>query len=253
VTSKTFLNVLSWVRSLFFTIPLIVISTIVMGTIALAGSLVKPTSAFQENYQSGCMRWWARMIVATSLSQVTAKGIEKIDPSKTYIFCCNHLSYMDPPVILATLRHQVRFLAKKSLFRIPFLGWAMRCGGHIPIDRENPRAAVRSLESAAEQVRRGMSFIIFPEGGRSLDGNLQPFLSGGFRLALKLQVPVVPIAISGTRQVLAPGSINIHIGSVQLIVGDPISTEGMTPKDRASLAATARRNIETMLAKSSES
>ena len=128
----------------------------------------------------------------------------------------------------------------------------MRCGGHIPVERENPRAAVQSLARAAEQVRKGMSFIIFPEGGRSLDGTLQPFLSGGFRLAIKLQVPVVPIAISGTRQVLAPGSIHIHTGKILVIAGDPISTEGMTPKDRASLAATVYRDIEELLARSSE-
>jgi 1-acyl-sn-glycerol-3-phosphate acyltransferase len=236
-------NALSWVRSLLFTIPLITAFTVGVGIAALAGALL----GLRGDFQNRCLRLGAQMVLHASLVRVTVSGLEKIYPAKTYVFCSNHLSYMDPPVLLACLGHRVRFLAKKSLFSMPFLGWAMWGAGYVPIERENPRAAARSLARAANTIRSGNSIILFPEGSRSRDGALQPFLSGGFRLAIEVQAPVVPLAIAGTRQVLAPGSIHVHGGRVQLIVGDPIPTLGMTAGERKKLAARVRNNIKEML------
>ncbi len=238
------LNVPSWFRSIFFTIPLIIASTLVMGITVMAGALLGGRAYFQDR----CAHAWVRMLLAASFVRVTVRGLEKLDRSQTYIFCSNHLSYMDPPIIVACLRHPICFIAKKSLFAIPVFGWALRAAGHVPIDRENVRNALRSLEKAEAKIRAGASVIVFPEGGRSLDGRLQPFLRGAFRLAIETQAPVVPIALAGTREILAPGSIHIHGGRVQLMVGDPIETRGMSAKDRDALAATARQRISEMLA-----
>jgi 1-acyl-sn-glycerol-3-phosphate acyltransferase len=248
-------NALTAIRSLLFTIPVIIIVTIAMGLTAIVGSLAAgggaPPAASKRgaptNFQFHCARLWARMILAASFVRVTANGLDKIDPSKTYVFCCNHASYMDPPVIMGCLRNRARFLAKKSLFAIPVFGWALRRAGHLPIEREHPRSAAQSLAGASEVVRGGDSVIIFPEGGRSFDGKLQPFLSGAFRLAIDVQAPIVPVAIAGTHNVLTPGSINIRGGSVQLFIGEPIPIVGMTLKDRDALAKTVRQKIEVML------
>ena len=237
------LNALSWVRSLLFTIPLIIASIVGMAIAILAGALL----GLRGDFRNRCMRLGSQMLLHASLVRVTVSGLEKIDPAKTYVFCSNHLSYMDPPVLLVCLGHRVRFLAKKSLFSVPFLGWAMRGAGYVPIERENPRATPRSLARAANTMRSGNSIIIFPEGRRSRDGALRPFLSGSFRLALDLQAPVVPLAIAGTRQVLAPGSIHVHSGRVRLIVGDPIPTLGMTAGDRKKLAAKTHEAVRELL------
>ena len=238
-------NALSWVRSFLFSIPLIIASAVGTGMAVLTGALL----GLGGDFQNRCMRLGAQMILRASLVRVTVSGLEKIDPVKTYVFCSNHLSYMDPPVLLACLGYRVRFLAKESLFAVPFLGWAMRGAGYVPIEREKSRAAARGLARAAETLRSGNSIIVFPEGRRSRDGALHPFLSGGFRLALDAQASVVPLAIVGTRQVLAPGSIHVRGGRVQLIVGDPISTLGMTAGERKRLADRVRNEIKEMLSK----
>ena len=122
----------------------------------------------------------------------------------------------------------------------------MRCAGHLPLDRENPRNAIVDLERAAAALQSGDSIVIFAEGSRSPDGTLQPFLSGGFRLAIENHVPVLPVAIAGTREVLRPGSINFRGGEVRVAIGDPLTTVGLTPQDRHRLAARVREVIEKL-------
>jgi 1-acyl-sn-glycerol-3-phosphate acyltransferase len=194
-----------------------------------------------------CKRGWARFLLAVSFVRVSVQGRENLDGSRTCIFCANHLSYLDPPLLLACLETPVRFLAKKSLFGIPFLGWAMRGEGDVPIDRENPRAAARSLARAAALVRQGTSLVVFPEGGRSRDGTLQPFLSGAFRIAIRSQTPVVPIAIRGTREALRPGSLHFRGGHVQVAIGKPISTHELSAADQDTLSIAVREKIQPML------
>lgn len=233
----------TWARSFLFTIPLILVATVTATALGLAAALLAPRGRLLES----CKRGWARILLGVSFVHISVQGRENLDGSRAHIFCANHLSYLDPPALLASLRTPVRFLAKQSLFHVPFLGWAMRGEGDIPIDRENPRAAARSLASAVASVRRGTSLVVFPEGGRSRDGTLQPFLGGAFRIAIQAEAPVVPVAIRGTREALRPGSLHVRGGRVRVIIGQPIPTQGLSASDQDRLAAGVRERIQQML------
>ncbi len=236
-------NALGWLRSVLVTNPLICLYTIVMGTISVASSLVDPRGAFQHR----CAQIWSRMILATGRVRVRVRGWENVEPGHAYIFCANHMSLIDTPVIFGKLPVQFTILAKKSLFRIPFMGWHLRRSGHLPVDYENPRAARRSFEQAAQKLRTGSSLFFFPEGGRSRDLRLRPFRAGPFLLAIKAGVPVVPVVILGTREVLPIGSINIRPGQVEVVVKQPIPTAGTTRKDADRLATEVREQIARSL------
>jgi 1-acyl-sn-glycerol-3-phosphate acyltransferase len=155
---------------------------------------------------------------------------------------------MDTPVILTHIPADFRFMAKDGLFKIPLLGTHLGQAGHIPVPRENPRAAVKTMTLAADSIRsRNISILIFPEGGRSHDGVLQPFKDGASYIAIKAGVPVVPLAISGTHEILAMHSATFHRGHVTLRVGDPIRTDGLTLHDRKSVTETARGSVSALL------
>ena len=166
---------LGYARSLLITAPLIFLYTAVMGSISVASSIVDS----RGHIQHACSRIWARMILWTSRVRLRVTGIENIRQGTPYVLCVNHQSHMDIPIVLAAMPFQFRFAAKKELFRYAFLGWHLRRSGHVPIDRENPRAAVKSLREAAETIRKGTPVVIFPEGGTSLDGSIRPFKGGG--------------------------------------------------------------------------
>jgi 1-acyl-sn-glycerol-3-phosphate acyltransferase len=150
---------------------------------------------------------------------------------------------MDIPIILVALPVQFRFLAKKQLFGIPFLGWHLRRSGQISIDRENPRAAVKSIRAAAAEVQHGTSVVIFPEGGTSVDGAVHPFKGGGFLLATRSQVDVVPVTILGSRHVLLPKTRHVRSGIVEVIIGSPISSRDLSSDQLA--ARTFEKMSET--------
>jgi 1-acyl-sn-glycerol-3-phosphate acyltransferase len=221
---------LGYARSLVITAPLIFLYTVVMGTISVASSLVDA----QGRIQHGCARIWARMILWTCGIKLRICGLEHLVDGTAYVFCCNHQSHMDTPIALAALPFQFRFTPKKQLFRYPFLGWHLRRSGHVPIDRENPHAAVKSLREAAETIRRGTSVLIFPEGGTSIDGSINPFKGGGFMLARKAEAAVVPITIRGSRAVLLPKTYYAKAGAVEVVVGKPISSQGVPSGELAS-------------------
>jgi 1-acyl-sn-glycerol-3-phosphate acyltransferase len=185
----TFRDRFGYARSLFITAPLIFLYTGIMGSISVASSLVDSTGRVQH----WCARAWSRLILWTSRVRLRVSGLDNIRPGKRYVLCVNHQSHMDIPIVLAALPFQFRFAAKKQLFRYPFLGWHLRRSGHVPIDRENPHAAVKSLRDAAETIRQGTSVVIFPEGGTSLDGSIKPFKGGGFMLATQSGAEAVPI------------------------------------------------------------
>jgi 1-acyl-sn-glycerol-3-phosphate acyltransferase len=220
---------LSYARSLLITAPLIFLYTAVMGSISVASSLVDAKGRVQH----ACARTWARMILWTSRIRVRVRGLENIKPGASYVLCMNHQSHMDTPIVLAALPFQFRFTPKKELFRYPFLGWHLRRSGHVPIDRENPHAAVKSLREAADSIRNGSPVVIFPEGGTSRDGNIKPFKGGGFMLASRANAQVVPVTIRGSRAVLVPKTYHVRGGDVEVIIGKPISSEGVSPADLA--------------------
>ncbi len=229
-------NRVGYARSLLITAPLIFLYTGILGSLSVASSLIDSRGRVQH----ACARIWSRLILWTARVRVRVTGLENLHAGVAYVLCANHQSHMDIPIILAALPIQFRFAAKKQLFRYPFLGWHLRRSGHVPIDRENPHAAVKSLREAAEKMRQGSPVLIFPEGGTSVDGSIKPFKGGGFMLATQSDVDAVPITISGSRAVLVPRTYHVRGGWVDVTVGKPIASRGLSA---AELAQRVRKEI----------
>ena len=228
----------------FIRAALVVLSTIFWGSISLFQSFFDSTGRAQIE----TARRWAWSLLAIGGVRVTVEGIEKIRADGSYVFASNHLSYMDTPVILANIPVQFRFLAKRGLFQIPFLGTHLARAGHIPVPREDPRGAVKTMTLAADTIRtRGISMLVFPEGGRSRNGMLRPFKEGAAYIGIKAGAPIVPIALVGTREILPYGSGRIRPGRVRLRIGDPIETSNLTLRDRAAVMERIHKQIVEML------
>lgn len=235
---------LTKLRGILFADPAVVVSTIFFGTISLIVSFFDHTGTVQIRVA----RAWARTLLAVGGVRVRVEGLEQIDPNGSYVFIANHASYYDTPVALAYIPVQFRFLAKRGLFQIPFLGTHLSRAGHIPVPRDDPRAAVKTMQTAAEKIQqKKISLLIFPEGGRSHDGVLQPFKEGGAYIAIRAGVPVVPLVLIGTRGILPYGSGVIQPGSVTLRILRPIETKQLTLKDRGKLTDELRRLISSNL------
>jgi 1-acyl-sn-glycerol-3-phosphate acyltransferase len=232
---------LSYLRSLLITNNLIYLYTAFMGTLSLGGSLFDSHGRWQHT----CARIWSRLILKTSRIRVTVEGLEHIrQPADTpMIFCVNHQSSMDIPVLLVNLPFQFRFIAKRSLFRYPFMGWHLRRSGHIAVARDRPGEARRSLDEAARKIREGYPVVVFPEGGRSRTGEILRFKSGAFRLAVLSGVPVTPVTLNGTREVLKPDTVHVRPGHVEMIIHPPIPTEGLRGADVDDLTERVRNQI----------
>jgi 1-acyl-sn-glycerol-3-phosphate acyltransferase len=229
-------------RAAVFTAPAIVLATIAMASISLICSLRDREGRTQHRVA----RLWSRMLLALSFVQCRVSGLEKIDPAANYVFVSNHSSYMDTPVVLGSLPQEFRFFAKKGLFSIPFLGWHLRRAGHLPVVRDEPRAALKLMSDAARTVReRCVSLLLFPEGGRTRE-NIRPFKEGAAYIAIKAGVPAVPIGIVGSRETLPMGRWLIKPGSIDLRIGDPIPTAGMTTQDRAQLNETLQERVSEL-------
>lgn len=216
-------------RAYLISDPLIVLATILFGSVSVLVSFFDK----KGDTQLSVARRWARALLAVSGVRVRVEGMENIDPRRSYVIASNHLSYMDTPVVLANVPARFRFLAKRGLFKIPFLGTHLGQAGHIPVYRGDPRASVKTMQTAAEAIqKRGISLLIFPEGGRSHDGNLGEFKEGAAYIAIRAGAPIVPVALIGTQKVLPFGSGTPKPGRVTLKIMPPISTEGLTLKDR---------------------
>jgi 1-acyl-sn-glycerol-3-phosphate acyltransferase len=227
-------------RGILIADPLIVLSTIFFGTISLIVSFFDHTGAVQIRVA----RAWARSLLAVSGVRVTVEGLDRIDPKQPYVFIGNHASYFDTPVALAYIPAQFRFLAKRGLFQIPFLGTHLSRAGHIPVPREDPRASVKTMQLAAEKIQqKKISLLIFPEGGRSHDGILRPFKEGGAYIAIRAGVPVVPVVMLGTREILPYGGGVPQAGAVVMKVLSPIDTTNMSLKERGRLTEQVRELI----------
>ena len=225
------------------TAPLIVLATAVMGTLSWLASLADSSG----NLPHRIARAWSRILIWVSGLRVTVEGLERIDPNRSYVIASNHLSLMDTPLVLAYLPLQFRFLAKRSLFRVPFIGGHLKRAGHVAIPREDARGSLKAMAEAARMIQqRGVSALVFPEGGRSM-GRLQEFKEGAAYIAIKAGVPLVPVAIQGTLEALPMGSVTVRPGRVRMRIGEPIPTAGMRLSDRAALTAELRTRIERML------
>lgn len=235
---------MSYLRSVLFSIPLIILSSIVLGLISLVASFIDRTG----NTAHRVARFWGKTLLAVSFIRVRAIGVEKLDPTGSYVFAANHASYMDIPAILSRFPQQFRFFAKKGLFSIPFLGWHLQWAGHLPVDRSNARNRLRSMHDGARAIaEKRVSMLVFPEGGRSPEG-LREFKEGAAYMAIKAGVPVVPVAIVGMRELLPMHSYHIRSGRVLLRAGCPIPTASLKLSDRQELTDRLYREIATLLA-----
>jgi 1-acyl-sn-glycerol-3-phosphate acyltransferase len=224
-----------WWRTVLYLIPAIAVYTIVLGTASLMGSLVERRGRFAH----GCARTWSWLILATTGVSVDVRGLDRLNPARTYIFVSNHQSIYDIPVIFANLPYQLRIIAKESLGSFPFLGWHLRRSGHLLVDRKRPdRAGILGRWRAL--VKEGLSLIIFPEGTRSADGRLGPFKAGSFLLAIEAKLPIVPVSVDGTRFVMHKGELTTRPGAVRLTLHPPVETEALDVSAARDLAEQVR-------------
>jgi 1-acyl-sn-glycerol-3-phosphate acyltransferase len=180
--------------------------------------------------------------------RVRIAGVEHIPRDRAAVYCANHQSNVDPPILFDRLHPRMHIVYKAEIDAIPLLARAFRHGGFVPIDRRNKEAAMRSLDAGARSIQDGNSFLIFPEGTRSKTAEMLPFKKGGFLMALKAQAPIVPVAIQGGRDAMRRGSRIIRPVTVSIRVGAPIETVGMQASDRDALIAQVRARIEALLA-----
>ncbi len=223
--------------------PLLLVVTAICATTALLISVVDKKGRAQHRIA----RLWGRSTVFISLSKLRIEGAENFRKHRVAVYASNHTSYMDTPVIFAALPFQFRILAKKDLWRWPLIGWYLRRSGQMPIDIENPHATLSSLGGAVKALRAGMPLFVFPEGGRTPNGELRPFLSGAAYLAIRAQVPLVPIALSGVYDLLPMHTRHFYPSKLTLRVGEPIETKGMTVRQNGELTERLRIAIAEMV------
>lgn len=215
---------------------LIIVLWILPATVVIASTVI--IFSFFSRTGNGphlLARFWANSILWVSRVKITVSGAEKLDPDRSYIYMPNHQSNADIPLLLGRLPVQFRWLAKAELFKIPIFGRAMRGVGYISIDRSNRKSAFESLARAARTIRNGTSVLIFPEGTRSRDGRILPFKKGGFVLSVDSGVPIVPIIIRGTRDIIPKGHFLIRPAPVTMEILDPVETADYTRKTKDQL------------------
>ena len=188
---------------------------------------------------------WARSIIAVSGVKVSVAGLENVPRDRAVLFLSNHQGAFDIPAIQSVLPVHFLWVAKKSLFKVPVVGWSMSLTGYISIDRDNPAEAVKSMDEASGRMGEGVSVVIFPEGTRSETGALLPFKRGAFMLAKKSGVPIVPVAIQGTNRIKKKGSFLVNPAKVRISIGRPIP---IGASDEKELRNMTKRQIEEMMA-----
>lgn len=192
------------------------------------------------------VKYWARSIVLSAGMKISIDGTRGIDWSRRYILIANHHSYMDIPTLLSTIPQPVRFMAKKSLFQIPLFGWGLSAAGFIPIDRKDRSKASTSFGMASERIRKGNTIVIFPEGGRSREYRMKEFKRGAFLLAMKSNLPILPVALVGTYEVMPATRLKIVPGPVVVRLAPPIDTAELSVREIDGLIASTKNLIEEM-------
>jgi 1-acyl-sn-glycerol-3-phosphate acyltransferase len=204
-------------------------STAFWATVSIVGSLFSAGGRLQHF----CMRRWSKDNLWFSRTQVRIEGLENLDPLHPHVFVANHSGLHDILSLAAHLPIQFRWVAKKSLFKVPFMGWHMQRSGYIAIDRENPREAAKSIAEAAKIIQGGVNAIAFPEGTRSKTGDLGGFRSGAFALALRTGVPLIPITLEGSYRVIVPKTLQVNPGNIiRIRISKPIDLTSYASGDR---------------------
>src|SRR6266536_5756178 len=233
-------GILSRLRSYFVFDPLIWLYTVLFGIASIPFGLFDKDGSILHAFASA----WAKLIMKTIGSRVRVTGLEKIDTSRTHVYAVNHASAMDIPVLYACLPFQFRIVHKKDLLSYPIVGGHLKRSGQVCVDQQHPARSVASIRSAFKTLKGGMPLVIFPEGGRTSDGHIQPFLPGAFFLAIKAQVDVVPIALVGTYELLPMDTYHIKPRQLKMRIGDPIATAGLTLRDLESLSARVQTEMK---------
>lgn len=239
-------HLLSRLRSYLFIAPVIFAWTGICGAISLLGSFFDGDGSFQHRMA----RLWSRGILRAAGAPVTVENAERLQGP--CVVAANHLSAMDIPVLYAHVPMQFRIIANKPLFNLPFVGWHLRRSGQVPIDRSTMKTTIKTLQVAVEDLKQGLSVVVFPEGGRSLSGRLQPFMNGAFYVAIKAQAPVLPVALVGTYELLPMNTYHVMPRPLLLRVGEAIPTTGMTLREVDVLAEQVRAVIERLYYEKSE-
>jgi 1-acyl-sn-glycerol-3-phosphate acyltransferase len=225
-----------------FAFAVAAVDTVVMGSY---GTIVGPIPPSGDRTREAA-RLWARIILWAAPVRLEIENAELVPADTPLVFMANHESWLDIPVLLVAIPGQVRFLAKKSLFSVPFLGWAMRAMGFIPVDRKNRREAVRSFEQAADRIRAGRPVLVFPEETRSTTGELLPLQRGGFLIALKAHLPIVPVGLEGPARCLPKYSYLLRPGTITVRFGAPIPTAGLGLAAKSELMERTSAAIERL-------
>lgn len=235
---------LSLVRSVCWMIPLLLLITTVMGVLSLLSSLIDSRGVLQHRIA----RAWGRALMAVFLIELRLSGSERLDDDQPYVFASNHFSLIDTPLMFGLMPRPFRILARSGLWKIPFIGWHLNRAGHLPVHRTNARAAARNIAYAAEKARAGTSILIFPEGGRRRGPAMRRFKAGAAHIAKQAEIPIVPVAIVGTRAILPPGSWHLRPGIAEVRLGEPIPTAGADQLNAPALTERVRRAIEELAA-----
>jgi 1-acyl-sn-glycerol-3-phosphate acyltransferase len=233
---------LSRLRSYFILNTLIWFYTLAMGVIALPGGMFDRTGRRLHWFS----RTWSWLIMKTILSPVKVTGLDQIDLSKAHVYAVNHASALDIPVLYVNLPFQFRIVFKKELLAYPIVGWQLRRSGQVCIDQQKPTNSIAAIRSAVKSLKAGMPLVIFPEGGRTPDGDIKPFLPGAFFLAIKAQVDIVPVALVGTYELLPMNTYHIKCRPLEMRVGEPISTAGMTMRDMEAVSAKVMQEMQRL-------
>ena len=221
----------------------LIVTTLVLSIVALC------TVPFDRGGETihKIARVWAHVYLRIAGVKVSVTGVDRVT-TPPYIFMCNHQSALDIHVLLAHLPFSFKFIAKRSLFLIPFFGWAIKRAGYVSLDRENPRKALKAMDEAAQRIQDGTNILVFPEGTRSVDGKLLPFKKGVFSLALKARVPIVPVGICGTSLLQPEGyQVPVQGGLVSIHLGQPILVAGRGVSYKDEIAHTVRAKMEELL------
>jgi len=232
----------SRLRSYFIFDPLIWLYTVLFGLVATGASFFGD----RERILHAFARAWSQLIMKTIASPVTVTGLDKVDVSKPHVYAVNHASALDIPVLYSYLPFQFRIIFKSELLSYPIIGWHLKRSGQICINQQEPTRSVGSIRTALKDLKRGTPLVIFPEGGRTPDGEIKSFMPGAFFLAIKSQVDIVPIALVGTYELLPMNTYHIKSRPLQMRVGEPISTKGLTMADLEPLSARVQKSIEEL-------
>jgi len=232
----------SRLRSYLFFDPLIWLYTVVLGIVAIPVSLFGDKERILHQFA----RFWSQLIMKTICSPLKVSGLEKIDTSKPHVYAVNHASALDIPVLYVYLPFQFRIVFKKELLSYPVIGWHLKRSGQVCIDQQAPSRSIASIRSALKSLVAGMPLVIFPEGGRTPDGKIKPFLPGAFFLAIKAQVDIVPVALVGTYELLPMNTYHIKCRPLEMRVGEPISTVGTDLRHMEELSAKVEKALEDL-------